>query len=117
VAVIRTQLQYIVSTGVLLKLVQARTPDIVSLALKGFQPAWDAGGSADSANATAADGGGAQPAWRRPGSGGDSLLRNVPADGPRRLRRTTQAPRRHTAQVRSASARRARRAAPAAALL
>jgi len=50
-----------VSTGVLLKLVQARTPGIASLALKGFQPAWDAGGGTGSANATEPDAGGARP--------------------------------------------------------
>jgi len=46
---------------VLLKLVQARTPGIASLALKGFQPAWDAGGGTGSANATEPDAGGARP--------------------------------------------------------
>ena len=58
---IRTQLQYIVSTGVLLQTVRAKGVNIVSIALRGFQPNWSATGGTDDMAAAAPSSGGARP--------------------------------------------------------
>lgn len=61
VTVIRTQLQYIVSTSVLLQTVRGKGVNIVSISLRGFQPNWSAAGGTDDPASAAPSAASAQP--------------------------------------------------------